>query len=787
MSPLGRKLLRDLKSLKGQVATISIVLTCGLMAMIMLQSTYESLLGSREEYYREQRFADVFARLERAPDAIADRLEQIPGVSEVYTRVVEDVMVPLATEPEPIPGRVVSIPEDGIPPMNGLHLSSGRMPSRGATREVLVLDQFAKAHGLVPGDHLPVVLNGSLESLEIVGIAMSPEYVFAMSGFEMIADVRRFVVFWMHRSVVAPRFRMEGAFNDVVLRLEPAASTDAVLQAIDRELDPYGGFHAIARENQMSNWFLQNELKQLSSLALMLPTIFLGVAAFLVNIVISRLVFLERTQIAVLKAIGYSNRQIAMHYLGFVAVIVAIGTALGVALGARLGLWMAGIYTEFFRFPTTLYELSPSVVLLATAIGTTAAVAGALISVRRVAMLPPAEAMRPPAPIVYKRTILSRLGLTSLVGPSATMVARGIVRKPLRFLLSVAGIAMGVGIYILGTFSWDSFDYLMLDVFPRENRADFSVVFARALPERALRELEHLPGVRLAEGLRTVPVRFESGSLWRDGLIFGIPARSELRRIHHELDTPVTLPDEGVVLTERLAELLDVRVGEHVHAELLEGRFEEREMLVAGIVDEPMGLQAYVRRDWLDHVLREEPRVNQALLAVERGRADELREHLKRMPPVLSVVSMSSIVQAYRKQTGASVGAITTVLTLCAAAISIGIVYNNARIALSMRARELASLRVLGFRRKEISAILLGELALQVALGIPLGLWFGRLWASFFSVSVSSDQIRFPLRIDPETYAIAAIIALVAGIVSALFVRRKLDHLELTEVLKASE
>jgi putative ABC transport system permease protein len=787
VSALDRKLGRDLWRLKGQVATIALVLACGIMAMVMLRSTWQSLLGARDAYYEQYRFGDVFARLERAPDAVLPRLERLSGVALAYARISEDVMVAMPDEPDPISGRLVSIPDAEAPPLGALYLRAGRLPAVGADDEAVVLEQFAEAHHLGPGDHLPVVINGKLRSLHLVGVALSPEYVLAMSGREMIVDNSRFVVLWMLRGAVAPAFRIEGAFNDVVLRLEPGASLPGVLEAVDRELVRYGGRHAVPRAKQTSNYALTSELSILRTLALMIPAMFLAVAAFLVNVVVSRLVFLERTQIAVLKALGFSDRRIARHYLVLVALIVAIAALVGIALGVWSGRWMTNVYADFYRFPTRLFQVSPGMLAMTVGVGLVTAVAGAMTAVRRVARMPPAQAMRPPAPLTYRHTLLERLGLRRVIGPSAMMVVREIERRPFRFALSALGIAMGIAIFVMGRFSWDSFDYLMAEVFPREHQEDLTVMVVRALPERALREIEHLPGVSLAEGQRMVPVRFRAGPRWRDSMIVGLPPTPQLRQLLDRGTRPVTLPREGLVMTDRLARLLGVSIGDEIDVDLLEGDYATRRLPLAGVLDEAFGLQAYARSDWLAGVLREEPRVSALLLRVQADRAADVRARLKQMPQVLGVTSTERIIQRYREQTGRSMLGMTLILTLSAAAIAIGVVYNNARIALSLRSRDLASLRVLGFTRVEISSILLGELAAQVVLGIPLGFVIGRWWASVLAQSIDPEAIRFPFHIASSTYAAAALIGLVSAVVSALLVRRQLDHLDLVAVLKSSE
>jgi putative ABC transport system permease protein len=786
VSVLERKLLRDLRRLKGQVATIALVLACGIMAMLMMRSTYGSLLAARDSYYDAYRFGDVFSRVERAPDAVASRLEQVDGVALVYPRIVKDVMVPLPTEMDPIIGRIVSIPDEGEPPLNALYLRSGRLPTADAF-EAVVLESFVKAHGLAVGDRIPTVLEGRLRDIEIVGTALSPEYVLAMAGSEPMPDPRRFAVLWMKRSTIAPAFQMEGAFNDVVIKLERRASIPAVIENVDRELARYGGYHAFARDKQLSNMALQSELDSLHSLAIIIPAVFLAVAAFLVNVVVSRLVFLERTQIAVLKALGFTDARIAVHYLGLIGIIVALASAVGVSSGIWTMRWMTNLYSDFYHFPTRLYRVSPALIAVSVGIGLGSAVLGAFGAIRRVTRMQPAQAMRPPTPLVYRRSLVERLRLTRFLGPSAMIVVREIERRPLRFTMSTCGIAMGVAIFLFGRFSWDSFERLMSDELVREHREDLTVSLRRSQPIRAVYNLAAVHGVELAEGLRIVPARIHFSHHWRDITVVGVPADATLRTILDAGERAVVLPPQGAVISTKLGSLLGIKVGDEARLEVLEGEWPVRSLPVVGLVDEPFGLQAYVRADWLAVWLREQPRVNAILLAVDDDSASAVRARLKELPEVLSVTSTKHTVETYRAQTGRSMWFFVVVLTISAAAISIGVVYNNARIALSMRSRELATLRVLGFTKHEVALILLGEIGAQAAFGIPLGLLAGRWGAEQFARAMATESMRLPLYIAPATYATATVIALTSGIASALLVRRKLSALDMIGVLKSSD
>jgi putative ABC transport system permease protein len=786
---IDRKLLRDLQYLRGQVLTIALVVACGIASYVTLQSTWSSLETSKTSYYLRYRFGDVFAHLKRAPESVREELEVVPGVAEVYTRVTENVTLPLAHLAQPPLAEVVSLPAAGQPPLGRLFLQAGRLVEPGRPDEVVLLTRFAERSGLAPGDTLPAVINGELRRLRIVGLASSPEFVYPMPpGGSAGVDDQRFAVLWMDRGAIAPAFQMEGAFNDVVLRMEAGASERAVLHEVDRVLDGYGGLAAVGRSRQPSNDILEEEMGSLRTWATIVPLIFLSVSAFLVNVVLSRLVQLQRPEIAALKALGYGDREIGLHYLKLVTVVVLLGAVLGIGLGALLGRGLTGVYGDIFRFPFAVYRLGMQIPVIGAALSFAAAAAGAVGTVRRIALLPPAEAMRPPAPAVYRPLLVELLGIPKVISPAGRMIVRELERRPMRTVLSILGVAIGLATLVVGQFSGDAFDYLIEMQFSRVTREDLAVAFRDPVPQRALDALAHLPGVWRAEGIRAVPVRLEAGPRYREVAIIGLPEGGELRRVvSRATRQPVPLPPDGLVITQTLGELLGIAPGDSVVVRVLEGEWRSYRVPVAGLVDEVIGLQGYMRLPALDRLLGEVPTVSAALLGVERGAEREAIRRLNDMPGVLSVTSRSASVAQLRKQSGQSMAVVTLVLTIFAATIAVGVVYNNARVALSMRSRDFASLRVLGFTRGEISRTLLGELATEVLLAVPVGLLLGTWLTSWVLSTAHPERYRFPLVVSPRTYAFAVLVVLISSAVSGLLVRRQLDRLDLVGVLKTRE
>jgi len=784
---LDRKLVRDLATMRGQVLTIALVVASGIAVFVAAMGAYHSLLGAQADYYRATRFADVFVSLRRAPLSLEQQLAELPGIGQLETRLVKDVTIDLPGITAPISGRIIALPERGDARLNRLYLRQGRLPEPSAQDEVAVSEAFANANALRSGSSLAAILNGKLQQLRIVGVALSPEYVFATKSGDPLPDDKRFGIFWMAHEAMAAAFDLDGAFNDVVASLVPGADEAAVLSGLDRLLEPYGGLVAFGRYHQPSNRYLTDEITQQGIMATTIPVIFLIVAAFLLNVVLGRLIRTQREQIAALKALGYANLAIAGHYLKFVGVVVLAGTALGIAAGVLFGRLMTENYTLFFRFPVLAFRLAPWVPLLATAIGLVAGGAGALSAVRSIARLAPAEAMRPPPPAIYRRGALDRIGWTEHLLAQRRMMLRSITGRPLRAALTILGIALAVPIVMISFFWQDALDYMIAVQFGAAERSDAVVTFTDPVEGRARHEIERMPGVISAEAFRSVPVRLRAEHRSYRTAISGLPADPRLRQL---LDTDlhaIPVPPDGLLLSRRLGERLGVGPGDTITVEVLEGERPVRRVLVAALVNDMIGLVAYMRIEALNRLMREGDTINSVAIAVDSSQENELYRRLKALPKVETVSIKTLSLEVFRETTATFVLVLAGIFSAFAVVIAIGVVYNNARIALQERARELASLRVLGFTRAEVSRLLLAEIGTETVVAVPAGLALGYWLVRGLVALHETEMFKIPAVIEPRTYAIAVVIVILAAGASALIVRRRIDTLDLVAVLKTRE
>lgn len=787
MRALDCKLVRDLWRLRGQVFAVAMVIGSGVAVMVMSLSSMEALEETATAYYERYRFADVFAEVKRAPERLVDRIAAIPGVQAVDTQIVRLATLDVAGFKEPVIGRLVSVPERGEPVLNRYVIRAGRSVRPGAKDEVMLSEPFAEAHGLHPGGSLKAIINGKKRTLRIVGIALSPEFVYAIGPGGLMPDDKRYGILWMGRDALAAAYDLKGAFNAVAVSLLRGARAADVIDRLDRLLARYGGIGAYGRDEQISNWFLMNEIEELKNVATILPSIFLAVAAFLTNMVMARLIATERSEIGLMKAFGYRDIEVGWHYAKMVIGISGLGIALGWAGGAWLGRFNTEIYANFYRFPFLYFEPSPWSFLVAGAVSMIAALLGVTGAVRRAVRLSPAEAMRPPAPPLYKKGRVAATRLGRWFDQATRIILRQIVRWPLRSFLTAIGVALTVAVLITSMQWLDAIDYEVNEHFFDAERHDVTVGLVEARSGDAIREFEKMPGVLAAEPMRTVPAKFQAGLRTHRGAIQGVPNDARLHPIYDVSGRIIPAPPEGLVLSKVLAKKLGVSRGELVTVRILEGRRPVLRLPVADLFETYFGTPAYMDIRALDRALRERSTMGYANLLVDRSSEARLFARLKEIPTVSSVTLRRAAVDTFYETLGETLMIYVSFFIAFSCTLAFGVVYNSVRISLSERGRELATLRVLGFSRAEISYILLGEVMLLIFAGLPIGCLVGFGLAAMMTSAFETELYRIPLVIDASTYGAAMLIALAATFGSAAAVRRRINRLDLIAVLKTRE
>lgn len=787
MSPLNAKLLRDLRRIRAQAAAIVLVIAVGVLLQVMMSGLVASLTETRRAYYERYRLADIFVPLTRAPSSVVAQAAALPGVARAHGRIVGAALVDLPGLALPVQASALSLPDRGTPPLNDLYLTEGRRPETGDTGGAVLIDGFARAHDLRPGDTLEVTMNGKRRSLRITGLAQAPELIFAAVPGEFVPDDARYAVVWMRRGDLEAAFDLTGAVNEVLIGLERGAEPAAVISAADRLLDRYGGRGAYGRDDHTSDRFVSEEIRSLRTMAGAVPPLFLGVAAFLLYIVISRIVQAEREEIGLLKAFGYRNGEVGAHYFKMVLVIAVLGAGLGCALGIWAGRWMVGIYTIYYKFPFLVFRLDPAAFVTGFVVSTAAASAGGLFVLSRVFALTPAEAMRPPAPADFSGAARMPDALARHLDQPTRMVLRRIARQPLRIGFLALGIAGGMALAVGMTTINAAFERAMNLTFSVMDRSDITVVFTHPLAPAAIFDLARMPGVQQAEPVRDVAAVLSNGTYRHSGAITGLPQGARLARAIGADLAPVQPPRAGILLSAPLAEVLNAHPGTLLNVDVREGRQPQLTVPVVGITESLLGAPAYMDLAALSRTLGEPGRVSGARLAVDPARADDIYRALKDMPVVAGVSVTDAARTAMEELMNSGAGSARYIMWAIAFIITFGIVFNAARIAHAERARDLASLRVMGFGRGETGFVLLGELGAVVLIALPLGAGLGQLMAWALARGFSTEIYQIPVIFSPASHGFAALFVLAAALISGLIVEREMGGADPVAALKTQE
>lgn len=787
MSPLDRKLVRTLWRLKGQAAAIALVIALGVMTLVMMTGLVNTLSETRDSYYERYRLADVFAPAARAPDVVLRDLQEVPGVTAVEGRVSGGALITLPAASKPVRAVAISIPSDAAPRVNNFMLTGGRTPDTGHNDEVILLQSFAEAHGLKPGDTLVATMNGARRNFVIVGLAQSPEFIYIAAPGELVPDDARFAVLWMQEDAMEAAFDMKGAFNEALLSLSREANIQDVIARVDRLLDKYGGLGAYDLADQTSNRFVTEEIAGLRATANVVPPIFLGVAAFLLNIVIARMIQAEREQIGILKAFGYTSFEIGEHYLKLVLVIAASGAVGGSILGILSGRLLSGFYQVYYKFPYLVFKLDPAAFAIGVSVSIAAASTGAALALRSVFNLTPAIAMRPPAPADYSTS--GRFGpkLKRLLDQPTRMFVRRIARHPRRIVGAIIGIASGMALSVGMASILAGFDKTIDLTFSVIDRSDAMVSFTHPLSRNVEYELAARDGVFAVEPVRVVPVRFRFGRRSYRGAINGLQNGAVLNRALKTDLQPVALHTDGIILSTSLANVLGAQIGDVVQIDVLEGRRPKLSIPVTGVAEALLGSPAYMSLEGLNRFLKEPGRVSAVYLTADSVRLNDLQLEFSEMPQVAGISIKKDAEQAFQRIMDEGAGSSRYVMALIAAVITFGIVYNTARISFAESARDLASLRVIGFTKGEVAYVLLGELAVIVLIALPIGATMGYFLSFAISAGFSTDIYQVPAVFDPSGYGAAASVVLIAAVFSGWIVKRDIDRVDLVTALKIKE
>lgn len=784
---LKRKLWRDIKANYGAYLACAGVLVIGLMLYVSLSVILENLIFSRDAYYQQYGFADGFARFSKGPATLTREIEDIKGVHRAVGRIVQEAFIYDPSGENTTSVRFVSF-NDLNQPVNRFRIEKGRTPVSGR-KEILVSPAFLKANEYRIGDYIPLIIKGREVKFKITGTAISPEYVYEIPGGHMLApDPKAFGVAFVPYRTVAPLYNMDGQVNDIVFTLDGGTEFSNVKTTVEKTLGHYGMTGLVPRKDQLSNSMLAQEITGLKGSASTTPVIFLMVAAAILYIMLRRMIEQQRGQIGVLKAFGFSDREIITHYLSYSVLISGIGGFLGGLAGSGLSFSLAKLYQQYYNIPNLSGRFSPEYVAAATLLSVVFGVIAGYQGSKRVTKLSPAEAMRPSAPPMGKNTLVERLNFFwKVLSTRARMAVRNVFRSRQRTVITILGVACAFSMMVAARGMFDSSFYLIDFQYDQVERYDLKVILRQYVDKvEGVSTAKHLDGIDKAEPLLEVPVTLTHRWLKKDTVITGLPKDVTLYRLLTSKGETVKPPRDGLVISAQLAKTLNLKPGDKVTVKPLVGDGEKVQVTVRKVIPQYVGVGSYMDLDSLSTLLKSSPVASSMLVKVAPEKLPLVRKQLQEGRNVLTIQDKTKI-KAQFEQLMESNQASQYILLFFSFVLGFAIVYNVNLISLSERERELATLMVLGMTEREVGRILLAEQTMlglaAMFLGVPLG------YSMLYGIANASatELFSMPLIVLPESFLVAAAGTVIFILAAQWKVQGKVSNLSMLDVLKQQE
>ncbi|MDA8234653.1 MAG: FtsX-like permease family protein [Clostridia bacterium] len=784
---LKRKLWRDIKGNYGAYVACISVLVIGMMLYVSLSLTLDSMNTSIEDYYRKHDFAQGFARIVKGSAGLTEDLARVKGINQVMGRVVQDVMVYRPEGEDTTTVRLVSFsgPDQ---PLNRFRLEGGRIPVAGE-KEIMVSPAFLAANKLQFGDMIPLIIKGREVKFRVTGAAISPEYIYEIpNGLTLAPDPKAFGVGFVPYSTVAPLLEMDGQINDLTFTLEDGNDFRRVEQPVTRVLEHYGLSQLNARKDQLSHSMLEQEMVGLKASASTTPVIFLLVAAGILYIMLRRMVEQQRGQIGILKAFGFNNREIIGHYLGYALLIGGLGGLLGGLAGSWMSYAFAKLYQQFYNIPDLKGQFSLTYLVVGLLLSLGFSVIAGYQGCKGVLVLSPAEAMRPPAPKAAGRTWLEKIqGFWEMLNTQGKMAVRNVFRNKQRSILTVIGIACAFSIMVSSRAMFDTTYFLINFQYDQVEKYDLKISLQQYVDKtQGITAGKHLEGVREAEAILEVPVTISHKWLEKDTAVIGLSKESKLYRLLNQNGEPVAVPDSGLVISNQLAKILNVKPGDMVTVKPFLGDRKERLVTVRKVVPQYVGLGAYMEIDALSKVLQAPPVTSAILLKLDQDKVAEVRKYLQGGQNVLGIFDKTKM-KAQFEQLMESTSASQAIMLSFSFITGFAIVYNVNLIALSERERELATLMVLGMTEREIGRILVIEQGILSFVGVLLGIPLSYGMLSAIADKMATDIFNMPVIMEPGSLALGFVGAVLFLLAAQWKTKGKISQLSMLDVLKQQE
>ncbi|BCZ44916.1 ABC transporter permease [Clostridium gelidum] len=787
MNILFRNLLRDIKKSKGQFISILIIVVLGVTFYTAINSAFKNLSNSSSEYYSEYRLADIWVDLYSAPMGIKEKVDSIPNVKTATGRIIKDASINILEENATL--RFITLPDIKKDIVNDVVIKSGRYFSEDDSNQCLLDEDFFKANNLNLGEYIYPIISGNKVKLKIVGCVKSPEFVYTLKdASEIMADNKRFGIIYIKQSFGEAIFDFKGSINNLSIQISNGSDVKTVKDDVKKALKNYGVKNVIDREEQTSSKMISEKIKGLKSMGGTFPVIFFMVASVIIYIMMGRMVESQRTQIGVLKAVGFTNMQVLAYYMSYSAMIALIGSFIGSILGTYMGASMTKLYNQYFNLPLGGIKIYSEFVIPAFILTLFFCLFAGYHSCKAIFKIMPSEAMRQKSPESGKKIVIERINLIWInISYLGKIIVRNLFRYKKRALLTSLGVIFSSAILLVALSMGDSMDFMIQQQYGNIQNYDIKVKFSKLMSIEDLNNIKNITHIKELEPVLETGVEISNGWKHKDVGFTAQIKEPQMYKVEDKSGNAISLPQNGILISEKLANTLGIKVNDSVNIKFYFPGKEKKEMVVKGIIVQYLGLSTYTSMDNLNSILGEGTIASSAVLKLDNTNAEnEVKDKLRNMPNVMSVDSKTDSLNALLKTMGAMQASIGVYIML-AGILLIAVLYNIATINIFERQRELATLKVLGFSNNEVKKLIFNENYIIVIFGMIVGLPFGKWLGASLMASSSTDAYTIPYVVEFKTYIIAIILTLLFTAITNLTLMRKIKALDMIEVLKNKE
>lgn len=779
---------RDLRASLAQTIALVVIVALGVMSLTTLVGAYRDLGTSYNRTYNELSFADVTFSLQGAPAEAVRQVEVVDGVDSVTGRLVVDtgmILPGAAGAPDKqMRVRLIGIPADAHPRVDDVLVLDGGYLDPNQPGSLLVESHFADLFGHGPGDTVSPIINGRPVDFKAAGVVATPEYLVISSGRdEVMPSPRTFAV--MFADIDELR-RLTGAgdtVNDLAVKFKPGADGNAVVVAIQRQLEPYGLRETTLKADQASFAALKLDLDGYRQIAYLMPGIILLVAAFSLYILLSRQVRTHQAQIGLMKALGYGDRAIVTRYLSQAVMVGVIGSIVGLLAGFPFTQLVTTAYAKELGIPlveTSIYlDLVLAGVLISLVVAVLAGIGPALASAR----MQPAEAMRQDptaAAVTGRRSLLERIFRMPFW---LRLPLRSIGRVRRRALSTILGVIFAFVLVLMAWGMLESMNYMFSNNFNNVERWDATMTFGGPQAPGALDGIKNQPDVKEVEPLLQLPAAIEMNGASQELFLTGISPAQDLHHLElsDSVDPRAALADDGVVLSSHTVNALGLKIGDPVTLKTYAGDFN---LTLKATMDELLPAVAYVSLESASAMIGAPGSFNGAWITVDDAAGqDQLAAGLYRLPGAASVQLKSDIESDWQALLGFFYIFIGVILAF-ALAMAFALLFNTMTVNVLERRREFATMRSVGAGRSRIAMLVSVESTLLWAVALIPGLILGWLAARQLVAAFDSDLFTFRTVVTFRGFLITALGILLTMLLAALPAIRRVNRLNLAEATK---